>query len=63
MEQFAATEVNVLLHWIDVLKRSAVLLSSKTMKAAKKAIGKEKPNDYITYVVKRLIFDKRAYIK
>lgn len=63
VEDFAATEVNVLMHWIDVLKRSATLLNCKTMKAAKKAIGKEKPNDYITYVVKRLIFDKRAYIK
>jgi hypothetical protein len=64
VESFAMTEINVLLHWIDALEIAIRLLSVKNLKAAKKLLAKLKnPIDYVTYVVRKLILDKRAYIK
>jgi len=63
VEDFAATEVNILVHWISILKGAIEVLGNTTFKGAKKAINNLKPNDYINWVVRRLVSDKKSYIK
>ena len=58
---FAETEVNVLQHWVSVLKIACDVLNSKSMKEAKKKMSKVKDNDYLHKVVKKLVFNKQAY--
>lgn len=58
---FAQTEVNVLQYWIETLKTAIPILKSTTMKQAKKQMTKKADNNYIDHVVRKLVFNKRAY--
>lgn len=61
--EFAQTELDVLVHWIELLKGSQLLLEKKSRKAAMKILHKMDASVYGNQVLRKLILDNRSYIK
>jgi hypothetical protein len=57
---FVQTEINILLHWIEMLPPVINVLEQTTWKKAKKALNKLKPHGYIQMVVRPLV-TKNSY--
>jgi len=59
---FVQTEINVIVHWIEALKKTVEVLRAPTRKKAMKMATKMKASVYINQVIRPLILDKRSYI-
>lgn len=59
---FAQTEINILLHWINLLKQAILVLEAKTSKKASKLLFKMEKSLYVDDVLRKIVFDKKSYI-
>lgn len=60
---FIQTELDVLVHWMNVLKSAKNVLEQKTRKSATKLLWKLDAQIYANVCLRPLVLDKKSYIK